>query len=359
MSNFFDITGNTILMKGNWVTQNFSKIEDDLKEYEGEYEIFDAKELEEIDTAGCLLLVLQEKRVINFSNEQIAVYELVKKAHLERKKSVKPEQDFFRNLIERLGIATLHSLSQAYELVTFIGQTIVILLKCLLKPSKLRHISIFKHMEEAGINAIPIVVLIAFLISIVLAYQGVTQLKNFGAEIFTVNLVTVSVLREMGVLLTAIMIAGRSGSAFTAEIGVMKVNEEVDAMRVIGINPFEALVLPRLIALLIVMPLLTFLANVMGLLGGAIALFALLDISFQQFLSQVREAASMNDFLVGMIKAPVFALLIAVVGCMRGMQVTGSAESVGRQTTMSVVESIFLVLLTDALFSIFFSEIGM
>jgi phospholipid/cholesterol/gamma-HCH transport system permease protein len=218
--------------------------------------------------------------------------------------------------------------------------------------------SIAHHVYATGVQAIPIVALIALLISIVLAYQGATQLKNFGAEIFTIDLVAISVLREMGVLLTAIMVAGRSGSAFAAQIGVMKSNEEVDALRTMGLDPFEVLIVPRIMALVIALPLLTLLANITGLAGAALLSYLTLDVGLIQFLDRIQNVVGMNTFWVGIIKAPVFAMIIAMIGAYRGMQVTGSAESVGRLTTDAVVQSIFLVIAADAIFSIVFAKLG-
>src|SRR5690606_13541990 len=209
-----------------------------------------------------------------------------------------------------------------------------------------------------GLNALPIVGLLSFLVGVVLAYQGVDQLRKFGADVFMVNLVGVATLREMGILLTAILIAGRSGSAFTAQIGTMQVNEEVDAMRTLGLDPIEVLVLPRMLALIIAMPLVTFFANIMSLIGGGLIGVALVDLTVPQFIRQLQLAVDLWDFWVGIIKAPVFAFLIAMVGCFEGLRVEGSAESVGRLTTQSVVESIFLVIVFDAVFSILFSFLG-
>jgi phospholipid/cholesterol/gamma-HCH transport system permease protein len=215
-----------------------------------------------------------------------------------------------------------------------------------------------RHLEETGLDALPIVGLISMLVGLVLAYQGVDQLRPFGAEIYMVNLVGVATLREMGILLTAIVVAGRSGSAFTAEIGTMKVNEEVDALSTLGLDPVEILVLPRLIALLITLPLLAFFADIMSLVGGAIGGLLLIDLTLPQFLDQLSIAVTPTMFWVGVVKAPVFAFVISMVGCFEGLRVTGSAESVGRQTTKAVVESIFLVIVLDALFSILFSVLG-
>ena len=200
--------------------------------------------------------------------------------------------------------------------------------------------------------------LLAILIGVVLAFQGADQLRRFGAEIFTVNLLGVSVLRELGVLLTAIIIAGRSGSAFTAQIGAMEVNEEVDALRTIGLDPIEVLVLPRLLGLMLTLPLLSFFASMMALLGGGLMVVLVLDVPMVQFLRQLSTAVSTTTLWAGLVKAPVFAFLIAIVGCFEGMRVSRSAESVGQLTTTSVVLAIFLVILVDAVFSILFAQIG-
>ena len=247
---------------------------------------------------------------------------------------------------------------EARELVTFTGKSWVLLWRALLHPKRLRIPEIVHHIEQIGINAMPIIGLISFLIAIVLAYQSVAQLRPYGGEQFTVDLIALSILREMGVLLTAIMVAGRSGSAFTAEIGVMKVREEVDALQVMGFDPFDMLVIPRLIAITIALPLLNFFADMMGLVGGYIISSSLIDITLDRYLERVHYAVGGADFLAGMLKAPVFAFFIGLVGCMHGMRVGGSAESVGRETTASVVKSIFLVLVLDAFFSIFFQKVG-
>jgi phospholipid/cholesterol/gamma-HCH transport system permease protein len=206
---------------------------------------------------------------------------------------------------------------------------------------------------------LPILGLLSFLIGIVLAFQGADQLRAYGAEVFTVNLLGVSILREIGVLITSILVAGRTGSAFTAEIGTMKVNQEIDAMRTIGLDPMETLVLPRLIALAVALPLLVFYANTMSLIGGMALAILSLGLSLEQFLEQLSIAVTLSTYVVGLIKAPVFAVLIGLVACYEGLKVSGSAESVGIHTTRSVVKSIFLVIVFDAAFSIFFSRIGL
>ncbi len=261
-------------------------------------------------------------------------------------------------MVRRVGVATYAVRDEAADLLNFLGLTVLTVVRTIGQPGRLRLISLASHVERVGINALPIVGLLSFLIGIVLAFQGADQLQRFGAEIFTVNLLGVSILREMGVLLTAIVIAGRSGSAFTAEIGTMQVNEEVDAMRAIGLDPIEVLVLPRILALVIAFPLLAVFADLMGLLGGALMSFVVLDISLIQFAERLKAVVPIWAFWVGLIKAPIFGLAIGLVGCHEGLSVSGSAESVGKQTTKSVVAAIFLVIIIDAVFSILFSYIG-
>jgi phospholipid/cholesterol/gamma-HCH transport system permease protein len=259
--------------------------------------------------------------------------------------------------VARLGRWTVVQGTEARRVLGFFGRIATVLGAGLSHPRALRVPSIVRHIRETGLTAIPIVSLIAFLISVVVAYLGAQQLSRFGATIFVVDLVTIAVLREMGVLLTAIIVAGRSGSAFAAEIGVMQLNEETDALRAMGMNPIELLVVPRVIALMIALPLLTVVADAMGLAGGGLLSLVQLHIPPAQFVIRLREALSPTTFWSGLVKAPVFALLIGVVGSYRGMQVRDSARELGRLTTMAVVQSIFLVILADALFAILFVQI--
>jgi phospholipid/cholesterol/gamma-HCH transport system permease protein len=260
-------------------------------------------------------------------------------------------------LLERTGRALVHALAEMGGLLSFLGVSATAQVRVWVHPRRIRFIALFSQIERTGLDAMPIVGLLAFLIGVVTAYQGADQLRRFGAEIFTVNLVGISVLREMGVLLAAIMVAGRSGSAFAAQIGTMQVNEEVDAMRTIGLDPIEVLVLPRVWALVIALPLLTVWADLAGVVGGQLMAWATLDIPAVQFYERVRNVVPLWAFWVGMIKAPVFGLLIALIGCREGLHVSGSAESVGLHTTRAVVFSIFLVIVADAAFSIFFSAV--
>jgi phospholipid/cholesterol/gamma-HCH transport system permease protein len=242
--------------------------------------------------------------------------------------------------------------------LAFLGRLSITALRTLPRPKGLRPISVARHVYDTGITAMPIVALIAFLISVIIAYMSAQQLRSFGAEIFVADLVTIGVLRELGVLLTAIIVAGRSGSAFAAEIGSMQLNEEVDALRATGVDPFQALVLPRVLGLVISLPLLTVVADLVGLVGGAVLCAALLHMPLDQYVHQVSQSISATTFWVGIIKAPVFAVLIAMAGTHRGMQVRGSSRELGRLTTVAVVQAIFLVILADALFAVLFMELG-
>jgi phospholipid/cholesterol/gamma-HCH transport system permease protein len=247
--------------------------------------------------------------------------------------------------------------SSWYQALVFGGQLIVSAMLAWRSVKRLRIPSVVRHMHETGVQAIPVVAVIALLISVISAYIGAQQLKPFGAEIFTVDLVAIGVLRELGVLLTAIMVAGRTGSAYAAELGVMKLNEEVDALDAMGMNPYEVLVLPRVVALVLVLPMLTVVADGMGLLGGALLTGYLLELPWPQFVMRLDSAVGDTTFWAGLVKAPVFGLLIALTGTLRGLQVRESSRELGRLTTVAVVQSIFLVIFADALFAIFFLEI--
>jgi phospholipid/cholesterol/gamma-HCH transport system permease protein len=256
--------------------------------------------------------------------------------------------------LEEIGLAAAHIYRQLVNLSAFFGEILVLTLQACLQPRRFRPGAVVRQMYEVWVKALVIVGVLCFLIGVVIAYQGVQQLRQFGAETFTVEAVGIGMFRELGVLLTAIIVAGRSGSAFTAQIGTMQVNQEIDAMRTIGLNPVEWLVLPRIVALVLSMPLLVFWGNMTGLLGGAVACTIYLDFTFVQFFDRLRDTVGVWHFYTGMIKAPVFGMVIAAIGCFEGLQVQGSAESVGQLTTRSVVESIFCVIVLDAIFSIIF-----
>ncbi|MGD1935745.1 MAG: ABC transporter permease [Candidatus Phaeomarinobacter sp.] len=272
---------------------------------------------------------------------------------------VEPEQrHVFEALAERMGRSVVALWSELVAMLNMLGLVLVVIGQVIVRPRTMRLTSVVSHMERVGLDAVPIVALLTFLIGAVLAQQGASQLALFGAEVFTVNLVSISILRELGVLITAIIVAGRSGSAFTAEIGSMKVREEIDAMRTLGMDPIAVLVAPRVIALVLMLPVLTFIADIMGLIGGGAVSYFMLDISPQTYLQRVDAAVASSTFFVGLIKAPFLAMAIAVIGCLEGMRVTGSAESVGERTTSSVVKAIFTVIVLDALFAMFFTAVG-
>ena len=244
------------------------------------------------------------------------------------------------------------------EGLAFLGRTFTTFIGSISSVKRLRPISIARHVYDTGITAVPIVALIAFLISVIIAYMSAQQLRGLGVDIYVVDLVTIGVLRELGVLLTSIIVAGRSGSSFAAELGSMQLNEEVDALTATGVDPFEVLVVPRVLGLAIALPLLTIVADLIGLLGGALLCRFLLDMPLSQYFHRANEAISSTTFWVGFMKAPMFAMLIALAGCYRGMQVRGSARELGRLVTVAVVQAIFFVILADALFAVLFMKLN-
>ena len=260
--------------------------------------------------------------------------------------------------IEMIGRKAHDAWRSTVEITGFLGQIVAALAGLVIHPRRLRLTSLVHHMQEVGWNAVPIVALMAFLIGIVLAFQGSSQLRQFGAEVFVVDLIAISILRELGILLTAIIIAGRSGSAFTAAIGSMKMREEVDAMRTLGLDPVQILVVPRVLALIFTLPFLGLIADISGLVGGALMSWIELGVSPGVFQARLVADVNIWQFAVGIIKAPFFALIIGVIGCYEGLKVGGNAESLGRLTSTSVVVSIFLVIVADAMFSVFFALVG-
>ena len=321
----------------------------------------DAKGLERVDTAGAMeILQLAgcgvDPEVETRDQAQADLFKVVREnmceAHPDRR------VNWLAHWLEEIGRGTIDFYKQILNLCAFFGEILVVFVEALLQPKRFRPSAVVRQMYEVWIRALVIVGVLCFLIGVVIAYQGVQQLKQFGAETFTVEAVGIGMFRELGPLLTAIIVAGRSGSAFTAQIGTMQVNQEVDAMRTIGLNPIEWLVLPRISALLISMPLLAFWGDMAGLLGGAVACTVYLDFTFVQFFDRLRDTVGAWHFYTGMIKAPVFGIVIAVIGCFEGLRVSGSAESVGQLTTKSVVESIFCVIVLDAVFSIIFLLAG-
>ena len=317
----------------------------------------DASGVSKIDTAGALELLTiagaDGPADITTRDQLQADLFAVVKANM-RGAAKERRVNWFAHWLEEIGLDVVHFGQQLVALCAFFGEIIVVFAGALLQPRRFRFNAVVRQMFEVWIKALSIVGILCFLIGVVIAYQGVQQLKQFGAETFTVEAVGIGMFRELGVLLTAIIVAGRSGSAFTAQLGTMQVNQEIDAMSTIGLNPIEWLVLPRILALVLSMPLLAFWGDMTGLLGGAFACTIYLDFTFAQFFDRLRDTVGPWHFYTGMIKSPVFGIIIAAISCFEGLQVKGSAESVGLLTTRSVVESIFCVIVLDAVFSIIF-----
>jgi phospholipid/cholesterol/gamma-HCH transport system permease protein len=354
--------------EGHWLVGNAAELDRRLAALDlptGRRVRLDLGDVERLDTAGAWL-VLRTEHALSARGNTVALENL----HpgfaplLEQVRARSgvaplphpiPPHHTLVGFVARIGEITIIILRRTYSMVGFVGLVAATVADLLRRPGRLRLTATLVQMEQTGLNAMPIVGLLSFLIGVVMAYQGADQLRRFGAEIYTVNLLGVSILRELGVLLAAIIIAGRSGSAFTAQIGTMQVNQEIDALRTLGLDPIEVLVLPRLFGLVLTLPLLVFFADFMGLIGGGLMSLLSLGISIPRFLEQLRGAITEWTLWVGVIKAPFFAAIIAMIGCYEGFNVTGSADSVGRLTTQAVVESIFVVIVADAAFSILFS----
>lgn len=351
----------SLTLKGDWTISHAAEIEEEIGRHRKitKKAAIDAGGIKNLDTAGAWLIRghFPERQLSNLSRRHKELMDFVAEAGKEeapKQKKLPPIINFF----VKIGEATLWARDFIYALLSFLGIIFIRILKNFPHPSHFRLPSIVRHMHETGVQALPIIALLAFGISMVISYQGAVQLKKFGADIYTIDLTVISLLREMAVLTTAIMIAGRSGSAFAAEIGIMKMRGEVDALQTMGFNPYETLVVPRLVALLITLPVLAFIADIVGLMGGAFMSIAQLDISLSQYVHRVQSIATPTMFFIGMIKAPVFALLITTVCTYQGMNARGSAENVGKLTTTAIVQSIFLVIMADAVFSVVFAQVG-
>jgi phospholipid/cholesterol/gamma-HCH transport system permease protein len=263
-----------------------------------------------------------------------------------------------RENLETVGRSMARVGRDVVEIVAMLGALAVAVARLAARPRSFRLTSVVHHLDRVGFRAVPIILLITFVIGCVIAQQGLFHFRRFGADVYVVDMVGILVMREIGVLIVAIMVAGRSGSAYTAELGSMKMREEVDALRTMGFDPIEVLILPRILALVIALPILTFIGSMAALYGGALVCWLYGGISPEIFISRLKEAISIDHFVVGMVKAPFMALVIGVVACVEGMQTEGSAESLGNQTTSSVVKAIFLTIVMDAVFAIFFAAIG-
>jgi phospholipid/cholesterol/gamma-HCH transport system permease protein len=260
-------------------------------------------------------------------------------------------------LLDRIGRGVERIYHETLETVSFLGETMLALFRALLNPSRIRWLPTFAVAESAGLNAVPIVMTLSFFIGAVIAFMGKTILQDFGATIFTVELVGFAVLREFGVLITAIILAGRSDSSFTAQIGSMKMTQEIDAMRILGLDPIEMLVVPRVLALLVMFPILTFLAMVAGIAGGGLVILSLMDLSPTLFFARIQQNVGATQFWAGMAKAPAFAFVIAIIGCRQGLNVENDVISLGKNTTASVVQALFMVIILEAVFALLYMEL--
>lgn len=365
-----ELQAETLLVRlsGRWTVQRLNEIEQALHALPltGVKQLqVDATALEHADLSAMWLLRLTlqhceaEGISLNFTAGEPEHFAFLSNLQTQTASEPEPEtvQPWTEQLIAACGWHAVQLGQHAVGHLDHFGRIVLTHLRGWRHPHRLRTPSIVRHAYEAGIQALPIVAMIAFFVAVIIAYIGASQLRDFGAGIYTVDLITVGVLRELGVLLTAVIVAGRSGSAFAAEIGVMQLNDEVDALKSIGLDPIEVLVVPRVLGLIIALPLLTVVADAMGMAGGALLSNWLLGISIEQFINRVQEALAPTTFWVGLIKAPVFALLIGMIGTYRGMQVRNSSRELGRLTTTAVVESIFMVIFANAVFAVIFVEL--
>ena len=360
----------TVALKGEWTLANYRHIKAALNHNETRAELgkptdatvsLDA--ITRLDTAGAILIVEligveKAQAVADWAGELPKEQQALLVRIAEAMDVDPPSYSRISQALASVGQHMAGLCSQQRQLLAFIGLVMATLFHLVLQPRHWRPTATVAHIQQSGLNAVPIVALLTFMVGAVVAFLGATVLQDFGATIYTIDLVAFSFLREFGVLLAAILLAGRTASAFTAQIGAMKSNEEIDALQAQGLDPIELLVLPRVMAMLISLPMLAFVGMLSGLAGGAMVAHLSLDISLTQFLTTLQKDVSVMHFLVGLSKAPVFAFVIAVIGCLEGFKVSGSAQSVGEHTTSSVVQSIFMVILIDAVAALFFMEMG-
>lgn len=349
-------------LSGNWTTRAVGNVAQKLvimNAVDTSDVVIDASHLDKIDSVGVWIL----QRQLNMLRDKGKTIRLLGwPAHSQKLMDVVEQQistplliSAQQSLLEKLGRKAVAAWKDGFSLLSFIGESALALLRIAPYPLRWRWRMVLNNIQIAGFDALPIIGLTSFLLGIVIAYQGADQLRHYGANIFVVDLVGYSMLREFSPLITAIIIAGRSGSAYAAQIGTMVVTEEIDAMRTIGIEPIDLLVLPKIIALMVALPLLTFFSDITGVLGGMIMARSQLDINFHEFIVRFGSEVHLPTLLVGIGKAVIFAFVIAIIGCYQGFQTKGNADSVGRQTTRSVVQSIFIAIVLDALFSVVLS----
>ncbi|MEO6151688.1 MAG: ABC transporter permease [Croceibacterium sp.] len=351
----------TVELHGPLLVSSIGLLDRKLRGMNTPIQFVDLEDTGDIDTVGAWSVGRfadeQNAEIIGASDKAAKLLDTVRN-NASSAPIIPPRLPVFERVTSQTGEHVVHFWHGMIRFVGFLGQVILTFGTVIRHPKRFRIKSLVRQFELVGITALPIIGLMSFLIGIVVAQQGAAQLKQFGAEIYTINLTGRLTLRELGVLMTAIMVAGRSGSAFAAQIGTMKLTEEIDAMRTIGVSPMEALVIPRILAAVLMMPLLGFYSAVLGIIGGAFIADLTLGIPFLSFLSRIQEVVPNYDLWVALIKAPVFGLIVALAGCYQGMQVQGDSEQVGLRTTQAVVQAIFMVIVLDAFFAIFFDQLG-
>lgn len=351
----------TVALTGNLSLAHIGDLPQRLDALDGRVAEVDLSAVEHIDTIGAWVVhrfsQARDARITGATPDAERLLEVVSRNDLpteDRPPTLPP----VLRVLDQIGMAVRLTGTTLVGLIGFLGATVLTIGHLIRHPRRMRLNAVVQRFEVVGITALGIIGLMSFLIGIVIAQQGSVQLRQFGMEVLTVNLVGRLTFRELGVLMTAIMVAGRSGSAFAAQIGTMVLNEEVDAMRTIGVQPMDALVMPRIIAAVVMMPLLGFYSSIVAVIGGGFLCAVSLDIPPVTFIQRLREVVPITDLYVGLIKAPVFGLIIAIAGCFQGLQVRGNAEEVGLRTTAAVVQAIFLVIVLDAFFAVFFTWIG-
>ncbi|HAF41120.1 MAG TPA: ABC transporter permease [Sphingobium sp.] len=353
--------GTVIRLSGNLAIACLHDLPDRLDGLQGPVSAIDLSGVDHIDTIGAWTVLRTAKRlgaeVTGAHDDARRLIDTV--GQLDEPVPIRPEHvHALRRVVGQIGEAVANSGATLLGLLGFFGATLVASWSLIRHPRRFRWNAVIQRFEVVGVSALGIIGLMSFLIGIVIAQQGSVQLRQFGMEMLTINLVGRLTFRELGVLMTAIMVAGRSGSAFAAQLGTMKLTEEIDAMRTIGVSPMEALVLPRTLAVVVMMPLLGFYSSIVAIIGGGFLCAVALEIPPITFVQRLREVVPITDLWVGLIKAPVFGIIIALSGCFQGMQVKANAEEVGMRTTAAVVQAIFLVIVIDAFFAVFFTWVG-
>ncbi len=357
-----------LALSGDWTVDTIASAEAELRALTERLKpgaVVDVSDLGRFDVAGAYLIdrTFRESAAgdtarIAIRGQHVNALKLLETARRSYGGELAPPEHLhgIKGFLEFVGRAMAAIGEEIIETVSFFGETLVVLGRQIVEPRRIRWTSLVHVMEVAGLNALPIVVMLSFFIGLVVAYLGARILGDFGASVFTVELVAFSMMREFGVVITAIILAGRTNSAFTAEIGAMKMRQEIDAMRVMQLDPMDALVAPRVIAMLIMMPILTFAATMAGIFGGLLVCWAELGVSPAMFFARISEVVPSQHFWVGMVKSPVFAIVLAVIACKQGLSVGGDVGSLGKRVTTSVVQAIFMVILLDALFALWFLE---